>query len=477
MANSPGRTRDYCYHDSTLSLCRACGQVVDARILFRDGRVFLRSLCPEHGPSEAVIASSVEWYLTVMKSRQATDRPRIYSRGVSRGCPYDCGLCTWHEKACNLPVFSITNACNLQCPICFTYNRSDRRYFMSADEFRSILDWISESEGYVDLINITGGEPTLHPDLFALLRLCDRNEIGRVTLNSNGIVLAEDEDFVRRLADHGVYVILSFNTLSPERSRRIHGTDLVDIKLRALDNLERHNVQTTLLNVSIKNLNDGEIGSFFDLMLQRPFIRSLTVQTMTYTGFGGSSFMPREHLPIDEVITNLTSNKNGLSSDDFAPLPGSHPLCYSVCYLFHDESHTVPLRRIFTSEEYSEILGAKYLIRPDEKFQELLRDKIGQIWAERDSYPQAEETLRLMKRMISLLYPSDRALSSSERQRRAEGFVKTIYIHSHMDEDTFDLSRIVRCGDLVPDVNRTYVPACAYNLLYRMKDERFWRET
>ena len=125
-------------------------------------------------------------------------------------------------------MISITNACNLRCPICFTYNRTDPVYHMPPEELRGILDWIVRSSGPVDLVNITGGEPTLHPNLLDLLRLCRRPEIGRVTMNSNGLRLAEDPSLCRELAELGVYVILSLNTLDRQTSRRLHGQDLVD---------------------------------------------------------------------------------------------------------------------------------------------------------------------------------------------------------------------------------------------------------
>ncbi|MCX6903691.1 MAG: radical SAM protein, partial [Verrucomicrobia bacterium] len=121
----------------------------------------------------------------------------------------------------------------MECPICFTYNRSDRKYFMSRDELRLLLDKLIERAAPFDLINITGGEPTLHPNILELLRECQRPEIGRATMNSNGLRLAADEDFCRALADLGVYVILSFDTFRPETSLTMHGRNVIAEKRRA----------------------------------------------------------------------------------------------------------------------------------------------------------------------------------------------------------------------------------------------------
>src|SRR5512133_821037 len=140
MNVDPHKKRDYTYHDLTQGMCRECRSIVDAQVLIRQGSVYLRSVCPVHGASEALIAKSSEWYRAAMNSRQLPDTPRTTSTPTAKGCPLDCGLCGWHEKACHLPIFSITNACNLTCPICFTYNREDRKYYMSESEFQQIID-------------------------------------------------------------------------------------------------------------------------------------------------------------------------------------------------------------------------------------------------------------------------------------------------------------------------------------------------
>jgi uncharacterized radical SAM superfamily Fe-S cluster-containing enzyme len=434
----------------------------------------MRSICPEHGEFEALIASNVNWYLKAINSKQAADKPRQFSRKINKGCPLDCGLCAWHEKACNIPIVSITNVCNLKCPICFTYIKDDLEYFMSVDEFNKNLNWIIESEKHIDMINIIGGEPTIHPELFTLIKLCKRKEIGRVSLYSNGIKIAKDEAFVKKLAEQGVDVILSFNTFDRNTAERMYEKDVLDDKLKALDNLEKHDVQTTLLTVSVKNLNDKEINRIVDLTLKKNFIRSVTIQNMSYKRPGGSKSTSRKHLTIDEIIDNIVKKaKKRLSHDDFSPLPGSHPLCYSACHILKDGDFVLPLKRLFVDDGYFRLLGNKYMIRPEEDFQQILSDKISEISDGKKSLPHSDRILLILKKMISMLYPEGKYLSIFERQKQAEKFVKTIYIHAPMDEDTFDVSRIIRCGDLVPDIKKTFIPACSYHLFYRINDKRF----
>ena len=173
---------DETYLKSTLAYCDRCNKTELARITARADGVFMERMCPVHGVERVRIAKSPEWYV------ERTNGPRpvheIKDRLPSqKGCPFDCGPCQWHTGGIHLPVFSITNDCNLNCPICFTYNRTDRKYYKGVEETRRIISHIVERSGGVQLINLTGGEPTLHPELFAILDACRSEGIGRITMN------------------------------------------------------------------------------------------------------------------------------------------------------------------------------------------------------------------------------------------------------------------------------------------------------
>ncbi len=235
---------------------------------------------------------------------------------------------------------------------------------MPVDEMRRTVDGLIESSGRVDLINITGGEPTLHPDLLAILRECRRPEIGRVTMNSNGILLAEDPDLCRQLAELGVYVILSFNTFDPEVSRRMHGRDLVATKLRAIENLQRAGVRMTLLTVLARGLNEGDLAGIFRLLCEQDNVLSLTVQTMAYTGQGGGQFPRARHIPVDEAARLVCEHSGGvLELDDFVTRPSAHPLCYLIGYLLKSRDRLLPFARFAPRERIRQLLEDSYLLR------------------------------------------------------------------------------------------------------------------
>jgi uncharacterized radical SAM superfamily Fe-S cluster-containing enzyme len=438
-------------------------------VFFREDQVWQESLCPDCQNEPVLIASDQNWYMTNILKAMLDHSPLPNAKPSQKGCPHDCGPCTWHASPCQLPVISVTNACDLRCPICFTYNRQDAIFNMSVEEMKQTIDWIIESSQQVDLINITGGEPTMHPSIIDILRQCKRPEIGRVTMNSNGIRLAQDYKLCQQLAELGIYVILSFNTFDGNTSRQLHGRDITEFKLKAVDNLTRAGVKMTLLNVMIHETNEDSISALFDLMRQNDNILSLTVQTMTYTGQGGGNFKRTQHIPVDLAARKVCEQSDGmLEFSDFLTRPSAHPLCYQVCYLLKTEKEILPFTRFAPKEQIEQLFQDSYLIRP-EKGQDFFTDVINQLYSKGQT-----EHLATLRELVEKMYPADSSATDFQRQRIAESTVRTIYIHSHMDEDTFDCSRAMLCPDLVPSEPGKLISACTYNLFYRMKDSRFY---
>ncbi len=458
------------YLGQSRGLCRECGARVEVRYVARGQRVYLQRHCPHHGKSEALVAGDLSWYLEAMSQEVAARPPAKVRTGKTADCPDACGPCLFHGQRCHLPVIPITNACNLRCPICFGYNRSDP-YFMPPADFARRLDFLLEATGGVDLVNITGGEPTLHPELPELLRLAKRAGIGRVTLNTNGILLGRRPELAATLAELGIYVVLSLDTLRAERSRVLHGADLVEDKQRALAALEEHAIPTTILHVLVADVNEDELGTWLGLLADKSFVRSLTIQTMTYTGQGGSSFLPRRPIPVDEVERLIEAASGGrIARADFMPLPTAHPLCYGVAYLLCDEGRRLhPMTRLLDKPEIARMARDGYLLHPCDGAQAAMRAALDRLWSE----GREPEILQIVKRMLAALYPPGAVLDVFQRQRAGERFVKTIFAHAHMDEDTYEVGRAMRCPDQVVSDDEHLIGACNFNLIYRMPDPRF----
>ncbi len=458
------------YVDSTLAFCTECNTNELARINAYSDGVFMERLCSKNGAQKVKIASDYHWYL----ERNRKPYPSNFnssSNEFEKGCPFDCGLCNHHINDLHLPVFSITNHCNLNCNICFTYNRNDKKYYISQEDMKKTINTILAEKDEIELINITGGEPTLHPNLFDILTVCQDSRINRITMNTNGIRIANDSEFAKQLKDTGVQLVLSLDTFDPIKSVKIHGKDISTEKKQTLNILESLNIPTTILCVCIKDVNETDVADIVDEYIKKDFVRSITIQNMTFTGANGKKFKPHDYITIDEV-ENLLATKESFSTDDYFPLYSYHPLCYSVAYYFVHSGYILPFTRLIDKNILTDCTKNSYMLNPDQKLFDAMRDGIDKLWSEGAD----EDLLRLLKSLIAELYPVGKNISNHEQKQISEKYIKMIYIHSHMDADNFDINRVCQCGDIVPDASGKLIPACSYNLVYRQHDSRFWYE-
>ena len=465
---------DHIYYSVTKSLCATCKSAVDAKILFNDGAVWFDKFCPAHGHQRCRVSSSIEWYLDALSFIAPNTPPKRISKPITDGCPFDCGACPSHQQKVYLPVVPITSSCNLDCPICYTINKNDAAHRITPDDLSKILGHLAEDHDEVDIINFTGGEPTLHPQLLDFLQMCRDAGIRRLTISTNGLKL-RDEAYVRKLAALDARIVLSLDTFRPETDRILLGANTVKAKLEALDLLEKHDVATTILPAVAMGVNDDEVGPLLELVLSKPHIRSLELHTMTFTGQGGVGFKRSARITIPDLHSRIAAATGGrIGWRDFVPSPLAHPHCYSISYvLCLDGGGYVPFARLTSRAKLFELLGDSLYIEPREKLEHVFRDLIDDLWANPDRVPESAAVLTTIKRLLNDMFPADRRLSILERQKISERAVKAIYIHSHMDEENFDVARVMKCPVGVPQEDGGNIPTCSYNVLYREKDPRF----
>lgn len=458
------------YIKSTLAFCKHCNRTEQASIISRNGSVFLDRLCPELGKQSTIIARDYRWYLERTSFNRFVSSPGN-TKSSKYGCPKDCGLCEQHSNKALLPIFSITNDCNLNCPKCFTYNRQDKKYYKTIEDTKQILDNLIAKNGKIDILDLTGGEPTLHPKLFEIFDLCKDYNIDRLMMNTNGLKILEDENLAIKLKEYGVHVVLSLDSLNSQNSVKLYGRDIIKDKLRVLDVLEKYDIPTTLLAVAAKNTNEHEIAQICKEYIKKEFICSITIQNLAFTGQNGKNYSPREHLTMDDMESELI--KEGVCKPkDFFPLSSYHPLCYSAAYYLVHGELSISLSKIFPLKILSKMTRDSYILNPKSDFSKDFLDGVNNLWAEGGS----PSLIKVLKSFIEAAFPNDRSINEKERKSILERKIKMILIHPHMDDDNFDIERIAACGDIVPDENGNFIPACSYNLIYRQQDERFWIE-
>ena len=238
--------RNHIFHSLTRSLCPECKSVVDAQVLLRDGSVYLRKHCPDHGWHEALISSDSEWFLGAARYSKPGAIPLEFATTVDQGCPHDCGLCPEHQQHTCVGVLEITSRCNLGCPTCFADSGTGHDLTLPQIEF--ILDRFVEAEGQPEVLQISGGEPTIHPQILEIVAAAKDRDIRHVMLNTNGLRLAEDADFVLQLARYRPTIYLQFDGLTASTYKTLRGRDLREVKQRALDNIAEAGLTTVLVS-------------------------------------------------------------------------------------------------------------------------------------------------------------------------------------------------------------------------------------
>src|SRR3954452_1249553 len=260
----------YLFHGQTTSLCEKCLELVPAKVIIEDDKVFYLKRCPDHGVQKTLISDDLDYWRGQKLWLKPGDRPLRTQTRTEAGCPFDCGLCPDHEQHSCLAIIEINQACNLACPVCFANATDIHGSHRPIAEIERMMDTLVESEGEPDLVQLSGGEPTIHPDILQIIAAAKRRPIRHVMLNTNGIRIATEPDFAKALAQFkpGFEVYLQFDSLNPSALKTLRGADLTRIRTKALEHLEREAISTTLVVVVKAGVNDDEFGAIIEFALQ-----------------------------------------------------------------------------------------------------------------------------------------------------------------------------------------------------------------
>ncbi len=462
------KTRNATYLGHTTSTCPECLQLIPVKIMSNNGSVYFDKHCPEHGMSKALISEDTSHYLKCRDYARPGTIPLKFNSEVQQGCPKDCGLCPQHEQHCCHPIVEITDCCDLACPICIADNRS--RGFMPVDSFKKIVDNLVDSEGHLENITLSGGEPTLHPDFWTLVKEAQRPEVSRVSLVTNGLKISKDLSFCKQLVDNNVYVILQWDGVDKGTHIKLRGRDLSRIKQKALDNLEKYNIPVQLIFVAAKGINEQGIGEAIKLLFSKDHILSIAFQPLAFIGKGGSTFEcdPMNRTTIPGVINELEKQSQGvLKKDDFFPLPCPNPECISLTYLLKmDDGSYVPFPRFMDIKKYLHMLSNSATLPPDQNTEEAMQEIINDLWSTTGEIPDSKKITSALRRAILEIYSKNSA-NYQDMVRATERQAKSIFIHHYMDRYNFDLARVIKCCHHYPRADIKIYPICAYNMFYR----------
>lgn len=345
------KTSPWLFYGQTTSLCETCWSLVPAKQIGEDGKVYLQKRCPDHGVTKTLIEDDADYWLTLRHWVKPGDRPRHFDSRTEHGCPWDCGLCPDHEQHSCLAIVEINSACNLSCPVCFADSAVGRGDHRSLAEVEAMLDAVVMAEGEPDLVQLSGGEPTIHPDFWAIVDAAMARPIRHVMVNTNGVRIAQEDGFAERLAavGPGFEVYLQFDSLSDDALMQIRGAKLSRIRQAALEKLEAAGVSTTLVCAVRKGVNDEEVAEIVRHALTWSCVRGVVFQPEQAAG-RNEGFDANRHRATLSGLRRQVAQAGVFDLDDMVPLP-CNPDQICIGYGLRRGDQVVPVTKLIPREQ------------------------------------------------------------------------------------------------------------------------------
>lgn len=455
------KTADSVFYELTRSICPECKDVIDAQVHLKDGRVIMRKRCPTHGWFEALISSDADSYVNNQKYNKPGTIPLEFSTEVVNGCPLDCGLCPEHKQHACLGLIEVNTGCNLACPICFA--DAGIGYNLTKEQVELMLDTFIRTEGDPEVVQFSGGEPTIHPELFDFIRLAKDKGIRYIMVNTNGRRIAQDIEYARGLAELNPVIYFQFDGLQDETYVTLRGEPLREEKLKALDHMAEVGLSVILVAAIERGVNEHEVGPLVKFGLEHPAVRGVNFQPVTHTG-RHIPFDPTDRVTIPEVLKRIeTQTESIFMESDFVPVPCCNPGCQSITYAYVDHGEVTPLPRVLNVDDYLDYVTNRALL-PDLSYD--IRRSLEALWSA-SAVPGTEVATEHFS-FTCTTCNIDLALSDSDLAKHIFG----ISVKDFMDAYTFDVKKVMKCCVEVLTPDGRMIPFCSFNNVGYREDVR-----
>lgn len=456
--------KNYTYYDFTISLCPECLRRVDAKIIFEDGNVYMLKTCPDHGFHKVLIADDIEYYKNIRNYNKASEAPLKANTNTHYGCPYDCGLCQDHEQHSCVSVVEITDRCNLTCPTCYAMSSPHYGSHRTLEEVERMFDIVVANEGEPDVVQISGGEPTIHPQFFEILDIAKTKPIRHLMVNTNGIRIAKDKEFTKRLASYmpDFELYLQWDSFKPSALETLRGKNLVEERMKALEHLNEFNVSTTFVVTLQKGLNDDEIGEIIEFALKQKCCRGVTFQPTQIAGRNEHFDPATDRITLTEVRRKILEQTKIFESNDLVPVP-CNPDALVMGYALKLNNQVMPLTRYIDPAILLDNTKLNTIVYEQDAE---LKDQLIQIFSTGISVDRVDENMKQLLCCLPDIYAPGLNYDNLFR----------IIIMRFIDAWDFDVRAIKKsCVHIVHKDGRI-IPFETMNLLYRDEKEQQLKE-
>ncbi len=413
---------------------------------------------------EIIVYSDIDDYLRAAKYNMPGSNPLHYQGHVAKGCPEDCGLCAAHLQHTCVGVIEITDMCNLNCPVCFADARNS--FTLPFEKVKEMIDLYVKCESKPEVLQISGGEPTLHPDIFEILTYAGQIGILHPVLNTNGLRLA-DRDFAERISNtmedflpsRKPNIYLQFDGLSDDTHLALRGRPLIDLKMKALANCKELGMNVALVPTIVKGINEHEIAPIIDLALSESYIKMVNFQLSTSVGRYLLRNKQDRRMTIPEILNEIEKQTSGmLKKKSFINIPCPYPTCSACAYIYKNKDRTIVLTEMLNMDKFIDCIVNRAL--PDKEFTSELKNALDALESliSMSAVSGSRKTEKAICTFCGTAIPDIGDLVDN---------VTLVSVHAFMDEYNFDLKRAMKCcvTEILP--NGQMIPFCVYNILYR----------
>ncbi len=426
----------------TESLCPVCLKKIPARKVEDNGKVYLEKTCPEHGESKVLIwRQDARHYLDWTMGSEKGSGPLHSFTTVDKDCPYDCGLCPEHwTRACTM-VLEVTLRCDLRCPVCFASADENRQYEPDIEAIRGMYKAVMEGVGACT-IQLSGGEPTVRHDLPQIIALGREVGFSHILINTNGVRIAREPDYLRRIKDAGANAIyLQFDGVTDDVYRYTRGRNLFNIKRQALANCALEKIGVILVPTIVPSVNDHQLGDIIQFAKSWiPTVKGVHFQPISYLGRYPHPPGDEDRITIPDVIRALECQTDGeLKWQDFLPRHAQDSHCSFSSF---------------------------FILTRKGKLQAMSNLARGRVtgWGSYTEPPPEESSRRFMSRHWRLNESCCQSRDAGDFYSRLLNYYLTITCMPFQDVWSMDIDRLRGCCGHVVTPGRQIIPFCAYYL-------------
>lgn len=320
----------------TKSLCPQCLKTLGATVYEKDNVVYIKKTCPTHGKFNDIYWSDYQLYKWAEGySHEGTPLENPQTEFL-KDCFFNCGLCSNHKSHTVLAIIDVTTRCNMACPGCFAAAGSTTSvYEPTKEQVRRMLTTLRESKPSPPrALQYSGGEPTLREDLPELVRLAKELEFTHVEVNTNGLRIASDIEYFKRLIDAGISTLyLQFDSLRPEAIQAMRKANFLPQKLKVIENARKLGFDSIVLVVTLaKGVNDQDLGDLVNFAIKNSdVVRCVNVQPISFAGRGKNLDPASYRITVPDFMRLVEKQTNGkVLVTDFRPVPWPIPIAKAV---------------------------------------------------------------------------------------------------------------------------------------------------